>query len=41
VTKDVLAGEMWPTIAGDWTRMKKALEAKYGKVNTEYQELLS
>jgi Mg2+-importing ATPase len=41
VTKDVLAGEMWPTIAGDWNRMKKALEAKYGKVNTEYQELLS
>ena len=41
VINNVLAGEMWPTIAGDWSRMKKAIEGKYGKVNTEYQELLS
>jgi hypothetical protein len=41
VTSNVLAGEMWPTIAGDWSRMKKAIEGKYVKVNPEYQELLS
>ena len=41
VTSNVLAGEMWPTIAGDWSRVKKAIEGKYGKVNPEYQELLS
>ena len=41
VTNNVLAGEMWPTIAGDWSRVKKAIEDKYGKVNPEYQELLS
>jgi hypothetical protein len=41
VTNNVLAGEMWPTITGDWSRMKKAIEGKYGKVNPEYQELLS
>jgi Mg2+-importing ATPase len=41
VTKNVLAGEMWPTIAEDWNRMSKAIQNKYGNVNREYLELLS
>jgi hypothetical protein len=41
VTKNVLAGEMWPTIIGDWNTINKAIQDKHGKANSEYQELLS
>jgi len=37
VKTNVLAGEMWPTIAQDWDRVVEAIHAKYGKVNEEYQ----
>ena len=41
VTNNVLAGEMWPTINQDWNKIEKALQDKYGRVNAEYQDLLS
>jgi Mg2+-importing ATPase len=37
VLKNVLAGEMWPTIAQDWDRIVEVIHAKYGGVNEEYQ----
>ena len=39
VLKNVLAGEMWPTIAQDWRKLSKAIKDKYGTLNTDYQEL--
>ena len=40
VTKNVLAGEMWASIAEDWNRINQVITEKYGKANAEYQELL-
>jgi hypothetical protein len=37
VLKNVLAGEMWPTIVQDWDKVAEAIHAKYGRVNDEYQ----
>jgi hypothetical protein len=39
--KTVTAGEMWPTVKEDWNRLNRAIQDKYGKVNLEYQQLLS
>jgi hypothetical protein len=39
--KTVTAGEMWPNVTDDWNRLSKAMQEKYGKVNLEYQQLLS
>jgi P-type Mg2+ transporter len=41
VTKNVLAGEMWPNIMDDWNRMAAAIQTKYGRVNEEYRRNLS
>jgi hypothetical protein len=39
VVKHVM-GELWPKIAGDWQRASEVLKAKYGRLNSEYLELL-
>jgi hypothetical protein len=41
VTKNVLTSEMWPTVAEDWKQASKTIQYKYGRVNAEYQDLLS
>ena len=41
VMKNVLAGEMWPTIMDDWNRTASALQKKYGRVNEEYRRNLA
>jgi Mg2+-importing ATPase len=41
VVKNVLAGEMWPTIMDDWNGIASALQKKYGRVNEEYRRNLS
>jgi Mg2+-importing ATPase len=41
VTKRVMASEMWPTMMEDWLKINKAVQDTYGKVNMEYQELLT
>ena len=41
VAKNVIASGMWPTMSEDWNRLAKTISDKHGKVNMEYQELLS
>jgi Mg2+-importing ATPase len=41
VLKNVLAGEMWPTIMDDWNRVASAIQKKYGRINEEYRRNLS
>jgi hypothetical protein len=41
VTKRVMASEMWPNVVEDWLKISKAVQDTYGKVNMEYQELLT
>ncbi len=41
VTTRIMTGEMWPLIYEDWLKTNKAIQDKYGRVNTEYQALLS
>jgi Mg2+-importing ATPase len=41
VTKRVMASEMWSTMIEDWLKINKAVQDTYGKVNMEYQELLT
>jgi Mg2+-importing ATPase len=41
VTNRVVASENWGIIIEDWLKINKAVQDKYGKVNTEYLELLS
>jgi hypothetical protein len=41
VAKNVKATDMWPTVSEDWKRLSRMLSDKYGRVNPEYQELLS
>jgi hypothetical protein len=38
VLKNVLAGEMWQTIADDWNSMTAAIQNKYQRVNEEYRK---
>jgi Mg2+-importing ATPase len=40
VTKQLMTGELWPKIAQDWHKISKIIQEKYGKINSEYQELL-
>jgi len=40
VTKQLMTSELWPKIARDWHKISKIIQEKYGKVNSEYQELL-
>jgi hypothetical protein len=41
VRNNVAKSETWSTIAEDWSKIYRALQDKYGRVNSEYQELLS
>ncbi len=41
ITKRVASSEIWPLIFEDWLRINRAIEEKYGKVNPDFQELLS
>ncbi len=40
VTKQLMTSELWPKIAQDWHKISRTIKEKYGKVNSEYQELL-
>jgi Mg2+-importing ATPase len=39
VVKNV-ASELWPKVVDDWRRIKTVIQAKYGKINPEYEKLL-
>ncbi len=39
VTKHVTS-DLWPKVSEDWRRISAFIQAKYGKVNREFQELL-
>lgn len=41
VTKQIVTGRMWPLISEDWIRISKSIQDKYGKVNPDFQDLLS
>ncbi len=41
VTKSVATDEMWPVIVENWRKTNAVLDKKHGRVNAEYQELLS
>jgi Mg2+-importing ATPase len=41
VKKNVLAGDMWPTVMDDWNEIASALQKKYGGVNEEYRRNLT
>ena len=40
VTRHLMTSELWPKIAQDWHKISKTIQEKYGKINSEYQELL-
>ncbi|MBO3842593.1 MAG: magnesium-translocating P-type ATPase [Candidatus Brockarchaeota archaeon] len=40
VTKQLMTSELWSKIAQDWHEISRTIKEKYGKVNSEYQELL-
>ena len=41
VLKRIVASEMWPMLIDDWLKINRAIQEKYGKVNAEYQDVLS
>ena len=41
VKKDVFSGPMWATIGEDWRKINAVILNKWGKVNPEYQQLLT
>jgi hypothetical protein len=41
VKKDVFSGPMWLTIGEDWRKINAVILNKWGKVNPEYQQLLT
>jgi hypothetical protein len=40
VMKNV-AGEFWQKVSADWQKVSEVLRVKYGKLNSEYLELLN
>lgn len=36
-----MSSEVWPKILDDWQRLKTLIQAKYGKINPEYEKLLA
>ena len=40
MTKQLMTSELWPKIAQDWLKISKTIQEKYGKINSEYQELI-
>ena len=41
VQKDIVKGATWATISEDWRKINAVILNKRGKVNSEYQELLT
>jgi Mg2+-importing ATPase len=41
ITKQVATSQMWPLISDDWLRLNRAIKEKYGKVNPDFQDLIS
>jgi hypothetical protein len=41
VKKDIIGGSMWAAIGEDWRKINAVILNKWGKVNPEYQELLT
>ncbi len=41
VLKRVIASQTWPMLIDDWLKISRTVQEKYGKVNSEYQEVLS
>jgi len=40
VLKRVVASPTWPMLIDDWLKISRTVQEKYGKVNSEYQEVL-
>jgi membrane protein YdbS with pleckstrin-like domain len=40
VTRIVMTQAIWPLVYEDWIRINKAIQDRYGEVNTEYVELI-
>ena len=40
VTKQIMSTPMWPLITDDWLNIDKAIQAKYGKINPDFQDIL-
>jgi len=41
IIKQVVASRIWPLVFDDWIRINSAIQEKYGKVNPDFQDLLS
>ena len=41
VKKNIISGEMWSTVGENWRKINAVILNKHGKVNPEYQELLT
>ena len=41
ITKRVLPTRIWPLVYDDWVRINKAIQEKYGKANSEFQDILT
>jgi hypothetical protein len=41
VKKEIVSGPKWTTISEDWRKINAVILNKYGKVNPEYQQLLT
>jgi Mg2+-importing ATPase len=41
VLKRAMASPTWPMVIDDWVKISRTVQDKYGKVNSEYQEVLS
>ena len=41
ITKQVIPSRTWPLVTDDWLRINKGIQEKYGKINPDFQDLLS
>jgi P-type Mg2+ transporter len=40
ITKQVMNSPIWPLITDDWLNINRAIQAKYGKINADFQDIL-
>ena len=41
ITKQVITSPMWALVVDDWIRINKTIQAKYGKVNPDFKDILT
>lgn len=41
VTKQIVNNSMWPIVVDDWLNITRAIQSKYGKINPEFQDILT